>query len=133
MSVMRKNYHFFTVRCIEKEGHKAKEILYKRISKSKENEEKIGRKVHVLVGSKRESIEVSSMQHAYIHLLLLSFLVSFSLLFSYISLSFLLFLKNRTPFLSTNLSLMYIFLRKFFYLLNNLEKIYLILELFEKT
>lgn len=45
----------------------------------KENEEKTGRKAHTSLGSKREYIGASSMQLAYIHLLLLRFLPAFPL------------------------------------------------------
>lgn len=64
------------------EGWRTRTPCKKRMegtSKRKENEEKTERKVHTSLGSKRESIGASSMQVAYIHLLLPSFLLAFPL------------------------------------------------------
>lgn len=77
MSTMRRNCRFLAARWRLRNKDAGQRGLVE--GNFEENEEKTGRKVHASLGSKRESIGASSMQVAYIHLLLLCFLLSFPL------------------------------------------------------
>ncbi|CAL7933776.1 unnamed protein product [Xylocopa violacea] len=64
---------------VEEQGRRTERSGRRKLQRVRGTKKKTGRKVHASVRSKRESIEASFVQVAYIHLLLLSFLLSSSL------------------------------------------------------